>query len=80
MVFETRLPVVSHSPVQGYQLKAFPVWGIGNRTEMLDIARYAAPDTASRTILEPHSCKRNDPVVCSQGIVQHDGCACSGSA
>ena len=74
-VFETCLPVVSQSPILGYELKEFLAWGPGNRTVKLDIDHYAALDTASGIVSEPHSCKGKNPVVCTQGIVWHDGCA-----
>ena len=73
--FETQLPVVSKDPIIGYELIAFPVWGPGNHTVKLDIARFAALDTRSGRVSEPRSCRGTDPQVCSHGPISQQGCA-----
>ena len=73
-IFETRLPVVSEDPIIGYELIEFPVWGPGSHTVKLDIARYAALDTLSGLVSEPRACRGMDPVVCSRGLVERNGC------
>lgn len=75
LVFETRLPIVSQDPILGYEHVTFPVWGPGNRTVRLDIAKHAALDTRTGLVYEPRACRGMDPVVCSQGPNERHGCA-----
>ena len=74
-VFETQLPIVADAPIIGYKIIPFPVWGPGNQTVKLDIARYAALDTQTGHVSEPRSCKGQDPLVCSNGAISQHGCA-----